>query len=164
MVAARGVCGDTGWFNGLREDAEISVTHGDADSDGNVWMGGSATDATMFGLSAINRSKAAVFLHSHYGVNDGMFTTYVVDKVKHDTLGLIEVNGVMALNAFGMSGLAYGVFETSENHLVFFHIKSDPQLMSFQMIDDYVYGACNINSAMLSRIDGNVANPTMFTI
>ena len=173
MVAARGVCGDTGWFNGLREDAEISITHGDADLDGNVWMGGTATDATMFGLSAITRNIAAVFLHSHIDVNEGSFTTYVVDKMSHPSTmismilgeGDINVNGVKALNSFGMNGLAYGVLETGGDHLVFFHIKNYPVIMTFQMLDGYELAfGCTMNSAMLSRINGNDSSLTMFTI
>ena len=68
----------------------------------------------MFGLSAITRNIAAVFLHSHIDVNEGSFTTYVVDKMSHPSTmismilgeGDINVNGVKALNSFGMNGLA----------------------------------------------------------
>ena len=101
------VCGDTGWFNGLTSAADISITIGDADLDGNVWLGGTAANAQMFGLDAVTRSTAAVFLHSHYSIAAGTFTSFVVDKVNHSTLGTIDVNGVKALNAFGMNGLAY---------------------------------------------------------
>ena len=125
----------------------------------------------MFGLSAITRNIAAVFLHSHIDVNEGSFTTYVVDKMSHPSsmistiLGDINVNGVKALNSFGMNGLAYGVLETGGDHLVFFHIKNNPVIMTFQMLDGYELAfGCTMNSAMLSRINGNASSLTMFTI
>lgn len=99
MVSARGgssadVCGDTGWFNGLTAEAEVSITVGDADLNGNVWLGGSAANAQIFALPAITRTRAAVFLHSNFAVSSGMFTTYVVDKIDHPLGEQINVNGV----------------------------------------------------------------------
>ena len=160
-------CGDTGWFNGLNSDAQVTITCADVDSSLNAWMGGSSTNALAFGLNGVTEGTAAVLLTTRPDVDDGFMRSFVVDKVVNPfDGGMITVTGIIAMSAYNMDGMAYGVFEAAGYALVFFHVYAEPTpLVSFQMIQDYTSGyGCELTRHMISRSSGLESEPTLFVL
>ena len=124
-------CGNTGWFRGLSDEIDMTITVADFnDASGMLWLGGKTDSSIDFNVPSITEIQAAIIVHIHEDdaqVEQG----YIFDKIGSGK----DAIGVMAIRGF--TDFATGVFEFEDNKFTFFHVDTTASLISLIKIKDY---------------------------